>query len=131
MYENIASLIKNICIKNKRRIAIRNKEGYRTKNITYAELYDNITKASRLFENLRIKKSDKILILGKNCVEWVTVFLSAISQGIIAVPLDTTSDMAFTKKIYIFFSHKFILLVIIYFMLFSKKVLIIYVLKLQ
>ena len=99
MYENIASLIKYICTKNKKRIAIRNKQGYRTRNVTYAELYDKITKTSRLFEKLGIKKSDKILILGRNCVEWVIVFLSAVSQGIIAVPLDTSSDTAFIKKI--------------------------------
>ena len=99
MHKNIAGLIKHICIKNKERIAIRNRQGYRTRDITYAELYDKITKTSRLFEKLRIKKSDKILILGKNCVEWVIVFLSAISQGIIGVPLDTNSDTAFIKKI--------------------------------
>ncbi len=99
MHKNIANLIEHICIKNKKRIAIRNKQGYRTRNITYAELYDKITKTSRLFEKLGIKKSDKILILGKNCVEWITVFLSAISQGVIGVPLDTNSDIAFIKKI--------------------------------
>jgi len=99
MHKSIAELIKYICIKNKDRIAIRNKQGYRTKDITYAHLYTNITKTSRLFEKLGIKKSDKILILGENCVEYVAVFLSAISQGIIAVPLDTNSDLIFIKKI--------------------------------
>ena len=99
MHKNIAEFIKYTCKRNNNRVAIRNKEGYRTKDITYAMLYDKITRTSRLFEKLRIKKSDKILLLGKNCAEYAAVFLSAFSQGIITVPLDIGSDPAFIRKI--------------------------------
>lgn len=95
----IAGMVKAACLKNQDRTAISTKEGYRTKDITYSELDDMIGRTSRLFEKLKIKKGDRIVILGKNCVEYVSLFLAAVSQGIIVVPLDIQSDNTFIRKI--------------------------------
>ncbi|MCH8003973.1 MAG: AMP-binding protein [Nanoarchaeota archaeon] len=99
MFYTIPELITHACNKYKNKVAIRNRRGYRTEDITYTELYDKILKVSNLFHKLKIKKQDKILILGQSSLEYVILFLAAVFQGVIVVPLDLQSNVDLIKKI--------------------------------
>ncbi len=60
---------------------------YQGADYTFSEIAKNI-KSLHLFYQLEgLKKGDKIAVLGRNSANWGTVFLSALSAGIIIVPI--------------------------------------------
>ncbi|MDD4143785.1 MAG: AMP-binding protein [Prolixibacteraceae bacterium] len=60
---------------------------YEGADYTFSDIAKNI-KSLHLFYQLEgLKKGDKIAVLGRNSANWGTVFLSAISSGIIIVPI--------------------------------------------
>src|SRR5437867_9891903 len=68
--------------------AIRWSSGFRTLASTYAELHGTIGAASNYFDELGIRKGDRVLIWAENRLEWVAVFWACIASGVIAVPVD-------------------------------------------
>ena len=60
---------------------------YQEETITYGESAKEITKLHKAFENLGIKKGDKIAQIGRNNTKWAITFLSTISYGAVSVPL--------------------------------------------
>lgn len=70
--------------------------------LTYGQMGDRITKLHQLFEECGIQKDDKIIVTGKNSVNWVTVYLATISYGAIIVPL--LQDFAI-KDLYTLTNH--------------------------
>jgi len=95
----IPELITRTCKKYANKIAIKNRKDFRTQETTYAQLYEKILSTSSFLEKLKIKKGDKILILGQSSLEYVVLFFGAIFQGIIVVPLDMQTDSAFINKV--------------------------------
>lgn len=67
-----------------------------TYSLTYGQLAEEIWKYHRLFKNNGVKKGDKIALMGRNNVHWVTIYLSTITYGAIIVPVmqDFTPDDA-------------------------------------
>ena len=55
--------------------------------LTYGQLAINIEKLHILFKECKIKKDDKIAVMGKNNSNWVAVYLAAITYGAIIVPI--------------------------------------------
>ncbi|PYR67427.1 MAG: hypothetical protein DMG20_11290, partial [Acidobacteria bacterium] len=68
--------------------AIRWSSGFRTLASTYAELHGTIGAAINYFDELGIRKGDRVLIWAENRLEWVAVFWACIASGVIAVPVD-------------------------------------------
>src|SRR5207253_9666029 len=68
--------------------AIRWSSGFRTLASTYAELHGTIGAAIHYFDELGIRKGDRVLIWGENRLEWIAVFWACIARGIEVVPVD-------------------------------------------
>lgn len=64
-------------------------QDYDNKNsvITYGQLGNTILKLHNLFRNCDIKDGDKIVVAGKNSVNWGCVYLAATTYGAVIVPL--------------------------------------------
>ncbi len=60
---------------------------YEGKSVTYCEVATDIKSLHLFYQILGLKPGDKIAVLGRNSANWSTVFLSAISAGIIIVPI--------------------------------------------
>ena len=60
---------------------------YQEDSLTYGETAIEIKKLHKAFENLGIKKGEKIAQIGKNSSKWAITFLSTISYGTVSVPL--------------------------------------------
>ena len=55
--------------------------------LTYGQLAINIEKLHILFKECKIKKDDKIAVMGKNNSNWIAVYLAAVTYGAIIVPI--------------------------------------------
>lgn len=56
-------------------------------SLSYGELSQKIARLHILFEEIGIKKGDKIALIGKNHSAWATVFLATITYGAVIVPV--------------------------------------------
>ena len=65
----------------------KNNEKLEYENITYSKFGEDIKKLGTGLINLGLKNK-KIIIIGKNCYEWILSYISIISGVGIAVPLD-------------------------------------------
>src|SRR3989344_5250588 len=75
------------------------KKEFRTFLYTGIEIENYIEKLLGFFARNKIKKGDKILVLGHNSPQLATIYLAAIRAGIILVPLDIHSTSQFIKKV--------------------------------
>ncbi|MEM3126555.1 MAG: AMP-binding protein, partial [Candidatus Woesearchaeota archaeon] len=91
-------MIVDIDLSNRDVVFIHKKE-FRTVYYTGVEIENDIKKLLGFFTKNKIKKGDKILVLGQNSPQLAAVFLAAIRAGIILVPLDIHSSFAFIKKV--------------------------------
>lgn len=55
--------------------------------MTYGDLARRIAATHLLFESLGIKKGDKIALMGKNTISWVTAYMATITYGAVIVPV--------------------------------------------
>ncbi len=60
---------------------------YEGKDLKYSEVATNIKSLHLFYQIMGIQRGDKIAVLGRNSANWATVFLSAISAGIVIVPI--------------------------------------------
>ena len=60
---------------------------YEGKTVTYSEVANDIKSLHLFYQILGLRPGDKIAVLGRNSANWGTLFLSAISAGIIIVPI--------------------------------------------
>ena len=61
---------------------------YGTSNtLTYAQLTEHITKLHILFRLCGVEKNDRIAVMGRNNVNWVSVYLASILYGATIVPI--------------------------------------------
>lgn len=54
---------------------------------TYSDFAETIARTHLLFEQLGIKRGDKVALIGKNSSRWVAVFMSVITYGAVIVPV--------------------------------------------
>lgn len=54
---------------------------------TYSDLANEIGKIHALFENLGVKRGDKVAIIGRNNPKWCISFLATITHGAVVVPI--------------------------------------------
>jgi len=60
---------------------------YESKTLKYSDVASNIKSLHLFYQIMGIQRGDKIAVLGRNSANWATVFLSAISAGIVIVPI--------------------------------------------
>src|SRR5437773_11075726 len=86
--------------------AIRWSSGFRTLASTYTELHGTIGAAINYFDELGIRKGDRVLIWAENRLEWVAVFWACIASGVIAVPVDFRFSVDLIRRIEVEFKTK-------------------------
>src|SRR5437899_10010249 len=79
--------------------AIRWSSGFRTLASTYAELHGTIGAAIHYFDQLGMRKGDRVLIWAENRMEWVAVFWACVASGVIAVPVDFRFSEELVRRI--------------------------------
>jgi long-chain acyl-CoA synthetase len=60
---------------------------YEGKNYTFSEVATSIRSLHLFYQLTGLQRGDKIAVLGRNSANWGTVFLSALSAGIVIVPI--------------------------------------------
>lgn len=60
---------------------------YNGEKLTYGETGTFILKFHLLFSKMRIRKGDKIALVGKNSARWCAVYLAVTSYGAVVVPI--------------------------------------------
>ncbi|MCQ2374314.1 MAG: AMP-binding protein [Salinivirgaceae bacterium] len=60
---------------------------YKGATMTYGQVGETIKKIHSAFEQLGIKKGDKIVIIGRNTSSWACSFLSVVTFGTVSVPI--------------------------------------------
>ncbi|MEE0866856.1 MAG: AMP-binding protein [Clostridia bacterium] len=90
-YMNIRELVESFCRENSPRTAfkIKHKNGKEIsyEDITFSRLFREVTALGKFFAN-NFEENDTIAVVGKNCYEWMLVYLAVLSAGRIIVPLD-------------------------------------------
>lgn len=57
------------------------------KTITYAQFARDIARIHIFFKQCGIKQGDKVALIGKNNVNWVTIFMATVTYGAVIVPI--------------------------------------------
>lgn len=83
-HESVNLAFRESFIRNWNRPALSN---YKECTITYADLSSQIMKMHLLYKNIGIGAGDKIAICSKNQINWVMVFVSALTYGAVPVPI--------------------------------------------
>ena len=83
--KSIYELFKNVCEKNKDKVAYRYKDGTSWKPVTWGEHQETCKKISKSLMALGIKKGDKVNILSWTRLEWIQVDMAAVSIGAVTV----------------------------------------------
>ena len=58
-----------------------------TTTTTYGEFAKEIARLHILFEEMGIKKKDKIVLIGRNHTTWASIFMASITYGAVVVPI--------------------------------------------
>ena len=82
--QTLAKLYTNSFHKNWENLAFSDYEG---KDFKYKDIAKTIKALHLFYQLLGIQKGDKIAILGRNSAHWGASFLSAISAGLVPVPV--------------------------------------------
>jgi len=60
---------------------------YEGDDFTYKEVAKSIKSLHLFYQIMGIRRGDKIAVIGRNSAHWGSVFLSAVSAGIVIVPI--------------------------------------------
>ena len=82
-----------------RQTAYVHRRGYRTQRWSYGEVLSTAYRFARELESREIGKSDKVLIWGENCAEWIAAFFGCLLRGAIVVPIDKIAAPDFAQRI--------------------------------
>lgn len=55
--------------------------------ITYGEFAKEIARLHILFDEKKIQKGDKIALIGRNNIQWATVYMAVVTYGAVIVPI--------------------------------------------
>ena len=83
--KSIYELFKNVCEKNKDKVAYRYKDRTSWKPVTWGEHRETCKKISKSLMALGIKKGDKVNILSWTRLEWIQLDMAAVSIGAVTV----------------------------------------------
>src|SRR5262245_43921002 len=81
------------------REGVRWSNGFRTWTATYADLYGAVGAVTNHFDELGIRKGDRVLVVAENQFEWIAVFWACVARGIQVVPVDYRFSHELVNKI--------------------------------
>jgi long-chain acyl-CoA synthetase len=82
--KNLVEMINHSIIKNSQLPAFSN---YQEESLNYQQVGEKIMWMHYLFSKMKIRKNDKIAVVGKNSVNWAITYLAAVTYGAVIVPL--------------------------------------------
>ncbi len=85
--------------KHARDIAIVAARGVRQHRATYGELARLTRRFAAELERRGIVKGDRVVIWGDNSLEWVAAFFGCVMRGVVPVPVDFASALAFVERV--------------------------------
>jgi long-chain acyl-CoA synthetase len=80
-------------------VAYVHRRGFRTLRWTYVQLAELEFRFARELEARGIGKSDRVLLWGDNCAEWVCAFFGCMLRGAVAVPMDRIAAPDFAQRV--------------------------------
>lgn len=86
--QTIDQLIGSSCERNRDRVALREKQGGRWREITYAELWQKSARAAAALPPKKFKPGDHAALIGQASPRWVAAYLGIHRRGGVAVPID-------------------------------------------
>ncbi len=96
---SIAELLQYAFHRHRDKILLSEHQGYRTYSLTGNEL-QQLAECTRSFLfQCKLRKGDKVLLLGRNSRAWAELYFACILSGIIVVPLDLTTDKKLLQRI--------------------------------
>ena len=82
--ENFVEYIENSIVNNWDKVALSDFNG---EDYKYSDVAKQIARIHILFEEVGLKKGDKVSLIGKNSSRWGMAFLATISYGAVIVPI--------------------------------------------
>ncbi len=96
--KSIYEMFKNVCEKNKDKVAYRHKDEGEWKSVTWGENQEACQEISKSLIALGVKKDDKVNILSWTNLEWLQVDIATVSIGAVIVgiyPSNLADDCAY------------------------------------
>jgi long-subunit acyl-CoA synthetase (AMP-forming) len=81
------------------RPAMRWREGYRHRGVTFDELGRAIHAAAHRLWAAGVRPDDPVLLFGPTCPDWAVAFFAIVLTGGVVVPLDETSRPEFVAEV--------------------------------
>src|SRR5437867_4808060 len=81
-------------------IAYVHRRGYRMARWTYRQIAVSAGQFARELETRQIGRSDRVLIWGENCAEWIVSFLGCLLRGAVVVPMDRIASSDFALRVF-------------------------------
>jgi len=92
-------ILENCAYKNSGKSALKMRMGFRTKTLSYKEVYDLAKKVSLFLKLNGINKGDKVLVCAPNSPYWICIYWGCLLRGAIIVPLNIQTSQDVIKKI--------------------------------
>lgn len=110
-------ILENCAQKNSEKSSLKMRMGFRTKTLSYKEVYELAKKVSLFLKANGIDKGDKVLVCATNSPYWICVYWGCLLRGAIIVPLNIQTSQQVIQKIaeqteaklifkYLFFRHE-------------------------
>ena len=100
MPESIAAFFLEHFKAHERETAYRQRRGYRSETFTYGDVLKMAYGFVETLEERGIGKSDRVMLWGENCAEWVAAFFGCALSGVIAVPMDDGAAGDFARRVF-------------------------------
>jgi long-chain acyl-CoA synthetase len=100
MLQTVSALIESALKEYSQETLIIEKSLYRRKKYTYQQVYDRALSICTYFIENKIKTGDKVVIYLPNSSDYVALLWACGLSGVIAVPIDFSSNQDFLEKIY-------------------------------
>jgi long-chain acyl-CoA synthetase len=85
--------------RNANQVAYVHRRGYRVQRWTYEDVLVTAYRFACELEARGVEKSDKVLLWGENCAEWVAAFFGCLLRGAIVVPIDKIATDDFARRV--------------------------------
>ncbi|MDR3647175.1 MAG: AMP-binding protein [Candidatus Babeliales bacterium] len=92
-------ILENCAQKNSEKSALKMRMGFRTKTLSYKEVYELAKKVSLFLKANGIDKGDKVLVCAPNSPYWICIYWGCLLRGAIVVPLNIQTSQDVIQKI--------------------------------
>ena len=75
------------------------RRGYRVQHWSYGDVLISAYRFARELDARGIGHSDKVLLWGENCAEWVAAFFGCVLRGVVVVPIDNIAAADFAERV--------------------------------